>query len=48
MEANLRLGKYEAGVLQGVEQVTELLKRHFPAQQERLSELPSKPGVLGD
>jgi len=48
MEANFRIGKYEAGVLRGVEQVTELLKRHFPAQQERRSELPSKPAVLGD
>jgi uncharacterized membrane protein len=46
MEANFRLGNYEAGVLQGVEQVSELLKRHFPAQQERRSELPSKPAVL--
>ncbi|MFM0033971.1 TPM domain-containing protein [Paraburkholderia strydomiana] len=46
MEANFRLGKYEAGVLKGIEQVSELLKRHFPAQLERHSELPSKPAVL--
>jgi uncharacterized membrane protein len=46
MEANFRLGKFEAGVLLGVEQVSELLKRHFPAQQDRRSELPSKPAVL--
>ncbi|MFM0124547.1 MULTISPECIES: TPM domain-containing protein [Paraburkholderia] len=46
MEENFRLGNYEAGVLHGVEQVSELLKRHFPAQQERQSELPSKPAVL--
>jgi uncharacterized membrane protein len=33
-------------VLEGVEQVSELLKRHFPAQQEWQSELSSKPAVL--
>ncbi|CAB3793712.1 TPM domain-containing protein [Pararobbsia alpina] len=46
MEAEFRLGRYEAGVLRGVEQVTELLKRDFPAQPERHSELPSEPAVL--
>jgi uncharacterized membrane protein len=46
MEAEFRLGRYEAGVLRGVELVTELLKRHFPAQQARHSELPSRPAVL--
>ena len=46
MEANFRRGKYEAGVLLGVEQVSELLERHFPARQDRRSELPSKPAVL--
>jgi uncharacterized membrane protein len=46
MEADFRLGKYEAGVLRGIEQVSELLKRHFPAEQQRRSELPSKPTVL--
>jgi uncharacterized membrane protein len=46
MEAAFMLAKYEAGVLRGIEQVTELLKRHFPAQQETRSELPSKPTVL--
>jgi uncharacterized membrane protein len=29
-----------------VEQVSALLKRHFPVQQEGRSELPSKPVVL--
>jgi uncharacterized membrane protein len=46
MEANFRRGKYETGVLLGIEQVSELLKRHFPARQDRRSELPSKPAVL--
>ncbi len=46
MEANFTLGKYQAGVLGGIEQVSALLKRHFPAEQERRGELPSKPAVL--
>ncbi|CAN7475285.1 TPM domain-containing protein [Caballeronia sp. LjRoot29] len=46
MEADFALGKYQTGVLRGIEQVTALLKRHFPPQQENLDELPSKPAVL--
>ncbi|CAN7172172.1 TPM domain-containing protein [Paraburkholderia hospita] len=46
MEAEFRRARYESGVLRGVEQVSELLKRHFPVQQEGRSELPSKPAVL--
>jgi len=46
MEADFTLGKYQTGVLWGIEQVTTLLKRHFPPQQEKLDELPSKPAVL--
>jgi uncharacterized membrane protein len=46
MEAEFRRAMYESGVLQGVEQVSALLKRHFPVQQEGRSELPSKPAVL--
>ena len=46
MEAAFRLGKYEEGVIRAIEQVSELLQRHFPAQQERRDELPSKPAVL--
>ncbi|SAL02701.1 hypothetical protein AWB81_06262 [Caballeronia arationis] len=45
MEAEFRSGRYETGVLRGVEQVTELLRRHFP-QQDTHSELPSKPEVM--
>ncbi|CAN7792076.1 TPM domain-containing protein [Caballeronia sp. LjRoot34] len=46
MEADFALGKYQTGVLRGIEQVTTLLKRHFPPQQEKPDELPSKPAVL--
>ena len=30
MEAELRAGRYEAGALEGVHAVSELLARHFP------------------
>jgi uncharacterized membrane protein len=46
MEAAFNLGNYQAGVLRGIEEVTALLKRHFPVQQEKREELPSKPAVL--
>ncbi|GJH20208.1 membrane protein [Caballeronia novacaledonica] len=46
IEADFRLAKYEVGVLKGVEEVTELLRRHFPSQHELRNELPSKPAVL--
>lgn len=46
MEAAFKLGNYQAGVLRGIEEVTALLKRHFPVQQEKRDELPSKPAVL--
>jgi len=46
MEADFRVGRYEAGVLRGIGQVTALLRQHFPSQQERLDELSSKPAML--
>jgi uncharacterized membrane protein len=46
MEADFKRGNYEAGVLGGVEQVTRLLKKHFPAEAGQREELPSKPAIL--
>lgn len=46
MEADFRRGKYQAGVVRGVEQVTQLLKTHFPARRPPREELPSSPVVL--
>ncbi|EIF30854.1 putative membrane protein [Burkholderia sp. Ch1-1] len=46
MEAEFKRGNYEAGVLSGVEQVTELLRKHFPAETGICEELPSKPAIL--
>jgi uncharacterized membrane protein len=46
MEVDFRGGNYEAGAIRGIGEVTELLKKHFPVQQEREDELPSKPAIL--
>ena len=46
MEADFRRGRYHAGVVRGIEEVSELLKRHFPARRPPHEELPSCPVVL--
>jgi uncharacterized membrane protein len=46
MEADFRRGSYEAGVIRGIEQVTALLRTHFPAQQGTLDELPGRAALL--
>jgi uncharacterized membrane protein len=46
MEADLRQAKYGSAVIRGIEQVTELLKKHFPAHRPPREELPSRPVVL--
>ncbi len=46
MEAEFRRGRYESGAVRGVQRVTELLERHFPAPRSELDELPSSPTVL--
>jgi uncharacterized membrane protein len=46
MEADFKRAAYAAGVISGVEQVTALLRQHFPAETEKCDELPSKPAIL--
>ncbi len=47
MEAAFRLGKFEAGVMQGVRAVGSHLQRHFPRKSSDIpNELPDKPIVL--
>ncbi|HHX4058140.1 TPA: TPM domain-containing protein [Burkholderia contaminans] len=46
MEAAFRQHAYQSGVLQGIEQVTELLKKHFPVRRPPRDELPSTPVVM--
>ncbi|MDR6203915.1 TPM domain-containing protein [Paraburkholderia graminis] len=46
MEADLERGRYRAGVVCGIEDVTALLRKHFPAREDATGELPGKPIVL--
>ncbi len=47
MEAAFRLGKFEAGVIQGIRAVSSHLQRHFPRKSSDMqNELPDNPIVL--
>ena len=46
METAFRQSNYEAGVVTGVQAVTEHLVKHFPADGHNANELPDKPVVL--
>ena len=46
MEAAFRLGKFEAGVIQGIHAVGGHLQRHFPVKSVTSNELSDKPVVL--
>lgn len=46
MENEFRAGRFEAGVLDGVREISALLVRHFPARAVNPNELPDKPIVL--
>jgi uncharacterized membrane protein len=46
MEHAFRQHQYEAGALQAIRNVTEILARHFPATGANPNELPDKPAVL--
>lgn len=46
MEQQFRAGDFEAGVLEGIASITNLLKQHFPAQGPHKNELPDYPVTL--
>ncbi|BCF95908.1 hypothetical protein PPGU19_004770 [Paraburkholderia sp. PGU19] len=46
MESEFQRGKYQAGAVRGVEQVTVLLKNHFPAHRPPREDLPNSPVVM--
>ncbi|MBF5008707.1 TPM domain-containing protein [Burkholderia pseudomultivorans] len=46
MEVAFKRRAYEAGALRGIEQVTELLKMHFPLHRPPRDELPSSPVIM--
>lgn len=46
MEARFSAGRYEEGAIAGVEAVSTLLARHYPAQGARPNELDDRPVVM--
>lgn len=46
METAFRHGDFLSGVLAGIEAITELLARHFPARGGQRDELPDRPITL--
>ena len=46
MEAEFRLGRFEAGVIGAIENVSRHLARHFPASEAGRNELPDKPILI--
>ena len=46
MEGHFREGRFEPGALAGIDAVSELLARHFPATGERPNELEDRPSLI--
>ncbi len=46
MEAEFRARRFEAGTLAAINEITELLARHFPPEADNPDELPNRPVVL--
>ncbi len=46
MEAEFRTGRFERGVIRGIEAVSRELARHFPPAGPHRNELPDKPVVM--
>jgi uncharacterized membrane protein len=46
MEAELAAGRFEAGVLAGIQSVSELIARHFPPRADDRNELPDAPMII--
>jgi uncharacterized membrane protein len=46
MENDFRAGDFEHGVITGIEAVSNLMARHFPAQGSGRNELPDAPVVM--
>ncbi len=46
MEQSFAAGRFEEGVLQGVEAVTAILTKEYPATGAAVNELPDEPVVV--
>lgn len=46
MEHHFRLGHFEAGALKGINAITQLLQKHFPAHSDNRDELSNSPVII--
>ena len=46
MESHFREGRFDAGAAAGIDAVSELLAKHFPATGERRNELEDRPTLI--
>ena len=46
MEADFKAGRFEAGVVKGIEAVSKELAKFFPPSEARPNELPDQPVVI--
>lgn len=46
MEKSFRKHDFEAGVTDGINEITQLLIKHFPIQDEKINELSNKPVII--
>jgi len=46
VETEFRAGRFETGVLKGIEAVTALIAPHFPPQARDRNELPDRPALI--
>jgi uncharacterized membrane protein len=46
MEALFRKSEFEAGVLHGIDKISEVLKKHFPQKGASRNEISNKPLIL--
>jgi len=46
MEEHFKAGDFATGIIQGIGEISLLLKKHFPIKNNDLNELSNKPVIL--
>ena len=46
MEARFRQGHFEAGILEGIQKISEQLEQHYPSQGKKPNELKNSPIII--
>ncbi|MEQ1486382.1 TPM domain-containing protein [Methyloglobulus sp.] len=46
MRQEFQQGRFREGSLQGIQEITRLLAKHFPATSENINELPNRPVII--